>query len=113
MKDENKKFKAINVDEQTSEFIHYIAQITNKPITTLLNEVFTALVQTGCSFKNGSNLSYTRYGNTVSFEFSGRSRLITGKIQAPEDISEQHENRLIAEEIAKTEKLNHEIFGET
>ena len=107
-----KKFEKINVDEKTNEYIRYVAKALNKPISTLLSELFSEIIATCLQFQDGCNVSYLRERDDVRSRFSGCPRIKVGSFKVGSEVSDSECDRLIAEELAKAEKVNKENFGE-
>ena len=95
----HKKFKKINVDELTSQYIHYVSKAVNKPISTLLSELFAEIIGTCLQFEEGCNISYLREYDDVRLRFSGCSRNKVGHFKVPASMSNEDADKLLEKEV--------------
>jgi hypothetical protein len=98
----NKKFEKIGVYEKTSQQIHFIARALNKPISTLLSELFSEMIATCFQFEEGCNINYQREYDYLKIKFDGCPRIKVGMIKGiPDSVSGEEQDKLVFEETKK------------
>ncbi|MCJ7633435.1 hypothetical protein MUP77_13740 [Candidatus Bathyarchaeota archaeon] len=96
----NKNFKNITVHKSTYDMAHYLAKVTGKSMSSILDELVSNVFQVGMNFKT-LNLEYeiSILNNTITIHATGKSTFTIGSISEeewndPEKLRKNFEKRI-------------------
>lgn len=110
MDKEPKKFTQINVSEKTEQQIRYTAMILGKTISGFLGELFDAIIQQSCNFKNDdrANIQYLVEYDDVRLHFSGSKIIYANAFKVDDRTTNGQVDRMLtAKTLEQAEREGH------